>query len=470
MKKLIILETDFFLQIYNRQGHALFQRKQYKAAKVVFDKCSDFIGKSEMKTQERERWRIKMAKQKSVFNSAKKGVEDQTLPPRPWTQAAENAEKEPPLVLDENTKSLKIAKDANIEEILYAEKPFASVLLANNKAEGKVCPHSLKRMAAGVPCNLGSDALFASGDARQEASESYHRYEYKTIHAWKEADLTEYAKLAYRIYATKGNDAVLALPIQPTESYAMICVLKFMLDNLDLHGFFDGKNAFKNDGSIAKLLKIICVTCKYATRVFLGDPPASEAELLQLRKFPVSEFALGIYPKFANLRLSTTPSGGGADIITFFQEGKLFLQSIRQLTSGQNVDIFPENDAKNEEILNDMINFKCANGSKCDLSFPLKEKTNEKVIKCPACGVETNIWKRLKRIVELKKDHETAKKEITERKEIRSGINFLSDLIAEWDTFVYRPYVEITKLEENLKKAIQLNNELMEREWMHANR
>ena len=46
-----------------------------------------------MKTQERERWRIKMAKQKSVFNSAKKGVEDQTLPPRPWTQAAENAEK-----------------------------------------------------------------------------------------------------------------------------------------------------------------------------------------------------------------------------------------------------------------------------------------------------------------------------------------------------------------------------------------
>lgn len=71
----------------------------------------------------------------------------------------------------------------------------------------------------------------------------------------------------------------------------------------------------------------------------------------------------------------------------------------------------------------------------------MKEKTNEKIIKCPACNAETNIWKRLKRIVELKKDHETAKKEM-ERKEIRSAINFFADLIAEWDTFVYRPYVD----------------------------
>ena len=461
------------MQIYNRQGHALFQRKQFIASKAAFQKCSDFIGKSEMQTQERERWRLKMAKQKSVFNSAKKGLADNIMPPRPWTQAAENAENETKLDLDENSKSLKLIKNANVEEILYSEKPLASVVLEGGKAEGKVCPHSLKRMAAGVPCNMGSTALFASGDARQEASESYHKYEYKTIDAWKDSDLTEYARLAYRIFASKHDeiDAILALPSPKTESFAMICVLKFMLDNLELHGYFDANDEKldKND-ALKKMLKIICVTCKYAIRVFLGDPPASEKELLDLRKFPVSEYALGIYPQFAKFRYMTTPSTGGSDIITFFQDGKLFLQSVRQLKSGQTVDIFSENMAKTEECLNDMISFKCANGEKCDLSFPLKEKTNEKIIKCPACGVETNIWKHLKRIVELKKDHETAKKEITERKEIRSGLNFLADLIAEWDTFVYRPYIEITKLEENLKKAIQLNNELMEREWMHSNR
>ena len=67
----------------------------------------------------------------------------------------------------------------------------------------------------------------------------------------------------------------------------------------------------------------------------------------------------------------------------------------------------------------------------------------------------------------MKKDHETARKEL-ERKNIGSAINFLSDLIAEWDTIIYRPYKEVTGLEDDLKKAILLNNETMEREWMNS--
>ena len=176
-----------------------------------------------------------------------------------------------------------------------------------------------------------------------------------------------------------------------------------------------------------------------------------------------------MYPKFAHYGQITSPSHNGSDVLLFFQDGRLFVQSVRALKEAQIVDVHWKNETKMEEFLNDMINFKCA-AEKCDLSFPLKEKTNEKIIKCPACNTETNIWKRLKRIVELKKDHETAKKEMIERKEIRSALHFFADLIAEWDTFVYRPYVEITKLEENLKKAIQLNNELMERQWLHENR
>ena len=43
-----------------------------------------------MTTPEREKWRIKMAKQMSVFNSAKKGVFNNDLPARPWAQQAEN--------------------------------------------------------------------------------------------------------------------------------------------------------------------------------------------------------------------------------------------------------------------------------------------------------------------------------------------------------------------------------------------
>ena len=59
------------------------------------------------------------------------------------------------------------------------------------------------------------------------------------------------------------------------------------------------------------------------------------------------------------------------------------------------------------------IIFKCSN-TNCGISFPLNEKTNEKIIKCPldTCGIETNIWKKLKRIVELKRGHENAREQL----------------------------------------------------------
>ena len=46
-----------------------------------------------------------------------------------------------------------------------------------------------------------------------------------------------------------------------------------------------------------------------------------------------------------------------------------------------------------------MITFRCSNES-CEVGFPLKENTKEKVIACPMkeCGKETNVWLKLKRI------------------------------------------------------------------------
>ena len=58
------------------------------------------------------------------------------------------------------------------------------------------------------------------------------------------------------------------------------------------------------------------------------------------------------------------------------------------------------------------------------------------------CGAETNIWKCLKRIVELKQDHLTARKE-AEKKVLRTAIHFLTDIIAELETIVDR-YVYIS--------------------------
>ena len=150
IQKRISLILLWYFQVYNRKGNAQFKRKQYLDAKNSFDQCKDYIGKSDMKQNERDRWRIKMAKQASVFNSAKKGrynnfksftnqkfwnifskilgYTNEKFPERPWTQ---QLEKDSVVEIKEN--NLKTTKEINVEEILHSETPFAAVLMDGKK-------------------------------------------------------------------------------------------------------------------------------------------------------------------------------------------------------------------------------------------------------------------------------------------------------------------------------------------------
>ena len=124
------------------------------------------------------------------------------------------------------------------------------------------------------------------------------------------------------------------------------------------------------------------MTARHSENIFLGNPPKNESDLWNANKFPTRDFALGIYTKFAQMKNVSNHTSGGADVVIFYQDSKMFVQSIRKLKQGKPVNIHVDINGKTEEMLNDMINFKCA-GKECDLSFPLKEKTNEKIIKCP---------------------------------------------------------------------------------------
>ena len=103
----------------------------------------------------------------------------------------------------------------------------------------------------------------------------------------------------------------------------------------------------------------------------------------------------------------------GPDVVVFYQDERLFVQSIRKINKNQPIDVHFENDLKCSDVMKNTIIFKCSN-TNCGISFPLPEKTNEKIIKCPldTCGIETNIWKKLKRIVELKRGHENAREQL----------------------------------------------------------
>ena len=62
---------------------------------------------------------------------------------------------------------------------LLEQQLFLVIMFHFADAEGKICPHTLRRMPSGMPCSFGSKALFSSEEIRDEASATYHKYEYK---------------------------------------------------------------------------------------------------------------------------------------------------------------------------------------------------------------------------------------------------------------------------------------------------
>lgn len=71
-----------------------------------------------------------MAKQMSVFNASKKGIENKDLPLRPWAQQIQN---ESSIELDEKAKAVKAKRDVNVQEIIHNELPFAAVVMEGGK-------------------------------------------------------------------------------------------------------------------------------------------------------------------------------------------------------------------------------------------------------------------------------------------------------------------------------------------------
>ena len=55
---------------------------------------------------------------------------------------------------------------------------------------------------APVPCSFGSKALFANEEARRHAEETFHKYEWGSLHLILAADLLPATKLALRIVTT----------------------------------------------------------------------------------------------------------------------------------------------------------------------------------------------------------------------------------------------------------------------------
>ena len=235
---------------------------------------------------------------------------------------------------------------------------------------------TLTRMPAGMPCTLGSTALFGTEELRDKANATFHKYEYKTLESWKELGLSAYAKLAYRLVTMIPKDQVskiaknldkkseaevseieqiFNLPVtQPSSADAMTYayLVYFLVMCLEEHQYFDNKvtqddvinllqryefnNVKFKDKKIIfdHFSRAILISAQYGQRVSFGDPPYDESSLWNLKTFPTKPYAVAIYPKFAQLKNASSNTGYGSDVVVFFQDDRIMVQSFRKLKEG----------------------------------------------------------------------------------------------------------------------------------------
>jgi len=385
----------FHYKVYYRKGHALLKLKRYADSRSTFLKCKDMVGKSDMPTQEmRDKYRLKLAKQMSVFN-VKKGVtnDEAHLAGSPLSQLTANEK----CLFDDG---IKLKDDITTEDIVLCERPFA-IVLQDTHAEGKICPDTLGVLMAPVPCSFGSKALFANEEARQHAQETFHKYEWGSLHLIQAADLSPATKLAFRIVTTiqpenvsevvkhikdklpesKGTltisinesleqnsldrnkriqkQAINLLAVgnhiedvhQTAEQKIRLTVMiAFMISCLEKSGFFKDPNLAPTQEDVAILLeRCLIYTVLHRANVqsvFYSQGSIDKSKLWEMPFIPVKEFALAVYSDFSAARhlqkeketLSNIDVkmrvDQRADVILGYHKGALFLQTLRDMKSG----------------------------------------------------------------------------------------------------------------------------------------
>ena len=86
------------------------------------------------------------------------------------------------------------------EDVVLSLDPYVAVVnVSGGRAGGKVCPHTLEKMFHPIPCRFGSEETFSSEKHRDEASESYHQYEWRILSTLSKVGLLEKGRLALRM-------------------------------------------------------------------------------------------------------------------------------------------------------------------------------------------------------------------------------------------------------------------------------
>ncbi len=478
----------------------MLKLKQYITSKEAFTKCLDMIGKSDMNSKLRDKTRETTKKQMNVFTVVKQ-LRNESMDDKPAfkltrEESAELGGASTGIVV--NVEGNLIANaDLAFAEVTTAEAPVAHILL-EGEAEDRICPHTLLRMPAPVPCSLGSGLTFANENARAEAEKTYHRYEWKVSQALKEIGLTEVGRLALRLVTSmapaglekvsESGESALGRafslleikPVSNDEAVLSAAVAACLVRALRVSGYCSGQgeNLSGSEHAAAKALyAAVTIALRHAMSITILDPSqlAKPMDVFKRETFPARTFAIGIFPAASKLRTCAKAgqSDDEPDAFVFFHGGKLISLMNKGARKGQALKLVsavdPDESKEEVEVINEMITFRCSN-EKCEVGFPLRENTKEKVITCPMgdCAKETNVWLKLKRIQELKKLRREQVAKNIEKEDWTEVVENLRYLVAEWEKIVCRPYKEFANLEKELRFALILQFLKKESDWAAA--
>merc|ERR1711936_9460 len=483
---------ELWYKIYKRKGHAAIKMKQYLIAKEALETALKNVGRSDIKKEkDRDNYRMRIRKQMTVFNVTKTlyNCEKVDRSPSCLTNGEESdrgLSKKLKIVEDGGKKALVAEDDVETEDVLVSVDPYVAVVnVSGGRAGGKICPHKMDKMFNPIPCSFGSEETFGSVEARDEANQGYHKYEWTILKGLNEAKILERAKLALRMVTQIEPDkvtdlcALLGKNIKPNDTLQMavntfnldvaqaIMEEKFvasllglyLLRNLVACGYVKMASKDKSklspyEADVFTLLERAVLVALYHTKpIELFDVPKFKNNYID-DKITTDVCGYGIYPD--PHEIESAGIGPERHVIHWFLDKKMLSSSFRRAEKGQHICVVeqPPPSGQQKAPANDMITFRCAN-ELCSCSFPLKENTKEKIITCPLddCGIKTNIWERLKLIQRLKKDFSAAKEEFT-----KSDVGLCKDIlkvtIDEWDRIIVRPYKEVEQLQTLYVKSL----------------
>jgi len=509
-------------KLYDRQAKCFVAFKQMDDARKAYGNALKYLDKAKKISEEKKK---QMQREISSFMQFFKGApaeltrNNNTIQIHPKAELPPVPKKNPlyPAMSDavtfkyeEDRGRFAIAsRDITVGDVLTVEKPIVSHILPEYM--GKNCNHCFKTMKAPIPCYTCTKVMFCSLKCREEATQSYHKYECKLIDLFLSSGMSIICFMAYRSITQKSlawfkenrdifenHDKTSGQSKEQTEVYS----------SGDYRNYYNLVNHHEKrpTGDIfhRAMFSVFLLRCLQSQGYFSSSPEESLSddevligtllmhflEVLQFNAHEVAQFEMqsktsqegaksvyigaAVYPTLALFNHSCDPS-----IVRYYVEDYVVVQAIKNIFKGEEIcenygPIFFHSEKENRqsrlekqywfkcscvactedwplmhEMTQDVMHFRCAT---CGASTPFNTSSNMPQLRC-VCGLPINLFKGLKELTDTEVLAESADSELKQHN-LEKAQELYTTYLKKLDNVIAPPYPDYYKIQQNIWKCI----------------